>query len=134
MDMASACLAGVKCRFDGGDKTDSDIYERFLRGEIIVFCPETLGGLTVPRSKMRVEGGDGGDVLDGKAMVVSEKNDFRELLTAALLKGAEKCATIAATIKPEKIYLKSKSVSCGISVNGVTAESLKRAGFNLVEI
>jgi uncharacterized protein YbbK (DUF523 family) len=134
MDMASACLVGVKCRFDGGDKTDPDIYERFMRGEIVPFCPETLGGLTIPRSPMRLDGGSGGDLLDGKAKIVNEKNEPPELLTAALIKGAEKSAMIAAAIKPEIIFLKSKSVSCGVSVNGVTAELLKRAGFNLVEI
>ena len=146
MDMASACLAGVKCRYDGGDKTDPEIRERFLRGEIIPFCPEILGSLTVPRSPMKIEGGNGADVLDGKAKperpvrVVNESGDDPELLTEALIKGAKKSAAMATAIKPEKIYLKSKSLSCGVSVNGVTAELLKRAGtsgatgFTLVEI
>jgi len=134
MDMASACLVGVVCRYDGGEKTEPEIRERFMRGEIVPFCPETLGGLPVPRSPMRVEGGTGGDVLDGKAKVTDEAGGDTEMLTAALIKGAEKSAEIAAAVKPEKIYLKSKSVSCGITENGVTAELLKRAGLRLVEI
>ena len=140
MDMASACLVGVNCRYDGSNKTDPEIRERFMRGEITVFCPETLGGLAVPRSPMRIESGSGGDLLDGKAKperpvrVVNEKNENPEMLTAALIKGAKKSEGIAAAIKPEKIYLKSKSVSCGIRANGVTAELLKRAGYSLVEI
>jgi len=140
VDMASACLVGVNCRYNGGEKTDPQIRERFMRGEIIPFCPETLGGLTVPRSPMRVEGGTGGDVLDGKAKperpvrIVNEAGGDPELLTDALIKGAEKSAAIAQGLKPENIYMKSKSVSCGVTENGVTAELLKRAGFRLVEI
>jgi len=134
MDMASACLVGVNCRYDGGEKTETAIRERFMRGEIVPFCPETLGGLTVPRSPMRLDGGTGADALDGKARIVSETGGDTEMLTGALIKGAEKSAAIAAAIRPEKIYLKSKSVSCGVTENGVTAELLKRAGFRLVEI
>ncbi|MFQ5432690.1 MAG: DUF523 domain-containing protein [Nitrospinota bacterium] len=134
MDMASACLVGVNCRYDGGEKTEPEIRERFMRGEIIPFCPETLGSLPVPRLPMRLDGGTGGNVLDGKAKIVNETGGDTEMLTAALIKGANKSAAIAAAIRPKKIYLKSKSVSCGVAVNGVTAELLKRAGFRLKEI
>ena len=137
VDLASACLVGVKCRYDGKDKTVKEIRERFMRGEIIPFCPETLGGLTVPRSPMKIEGGNGGDLLDGKAKIVNEQGDDPDRLTQALIKGAQKSAAMADGLKPEKIYLKSKSVSCGIGENGtagVTAALLRREGYDLVEV
>lgn len=135
--MASACLVGVKCRYDGTDKTVKEISERFMRGEIIPFCPETLGGLSVPRSPMKIDGGNGSDVLRGDATVVNENSDDDGRLTAAIIKGAQKSAAIAAVIKPERIYLKSKSVSCGLgenAVTGVTAAFLQREGYELVEV
>ena len=140
VDLASACLVGVRCRYDGTDKTVKEIRERFMRGEIIPFCPETLGGLSVPRSPMKIKGGTGGDLLDGKAEIVNEQGGDPGLLTQALIKGAQKSAAMAETLKPKKIYLKSKSVSCGIGENGVaevtgvTAALLRREGYDLVEV
>lgn len=135
--MASACLVGVRCRYDGTDKTVKEIRERFMRGEIIPFCPEILGGLSVPRPAMKIEGGNGGDVLDCKAKIVNEQGGDPGRLTQALIKGAQKSAAMADGLKPEQIYLKSKSVSCGLGENGaagVTAALLRREGYDLVEV
>jgi uncharacterized protein YbbK (DUF523 family) len=137
MDMASACLVGVRCRYNGKDKTVPEIRELFIRGALAPFCPEMLGGFGVPRAGMRVEGGNGYDVLRGDATVVNENGGDAGRLTAAIIKGAEKSGAIAAGIKPEKIYLKSKSVSCGLGENGVTgvtAAFLQSEGYHLVEV
>ena len=136
-DMASACLVGTDCRWDGESKPDSKLTERFYAGEIIPFCPETVAGLGVPRSRMEITGtGDG--ILDGDGSVRNEEGEDK---TAEMINSAKKIAAFASIIKPSLIFLKSKSPSCGIKTEGiygtpvgVTAALLQREGFRLEEI
>ena len=73
MDIASACLAGVKCRFDGEARPDEKIVELYQKGLVKLVCPECLAGLPAPRCPSEISGGDGADVLDGRARVRAEK-------------------------------------------------------------
>src|SRR5260370_16658478 len=48
--IVSACLVGVRCRFDGKDKDDPAAVARLAGdGEILPLCPEVLAQLGVPR-------------------------------------------------------------------------------------
>jgi len=67
MIIVSACLAGLRCRYDGGEKLarkSSDCW----RKERPSVCPEQLGGLPTPRLRRtdrdRVIRKDGVDVTD----------------------------------------------------------------------
>ncbi len=138
VDLASACLVGVKCRYDGESKVNEKLRQLFLEGEIIPVCPELLGGFPAPRPRMEIENGDGKDVLEGRAKVMDE--NARDC-TGAVVEGALKTVAIAQSVKPEKIYLKSKSPSCGAGggtgengILGVAAAALLKAGFNLINI
>ncbi len=132
--MASACLAGAACRYNGGAKTDPAIRTLFEDGVLIPFCPEVLGGLSVPRSPMLFEGGDGAAVLDGAARVVTGGGEDR---TAAILEGALLSAAMAEAVKPATVFLKARSPSCGCEAGGaigVTAALLRRRGFALESV
>lgn len=71
----SACLLGDQCNFNG-----KDLLSNFVNGlkqvpqiEFIQFCPEDVV-FGSPRANLRIVGGDGFDVLDGKASVINEHN------------------------------------------------------------
>ncbi len=100
MDIVSACLVGVNCRFDGGSKTDLELLARFQNGELIPVCPEQLGGLTTPREPAEFK--------NGKYLTKSG-ND----VTANYLLGASEALKIAKLCKAECAYLKSNSPMCG---------------------
>ncbi len=49
MVLVSACLLGIKCKYDGGDNYRQEIIEQKNKEILIPVCPEQLGGLSVPR-------------------------------------------------------------------------------------
>lgn len=131
--LVSACLCGISCRYDGESKP-VDKYVRMLRdGKCLPFCPERLGGLTTPREPAEITGNDGFAVLDGKAEVLLR--DVPGNVTSFFIKGACLSVSLANAVRPQTIYLKEKSPSCGlrngISMPGVAAAALIRAGFSV---
>ena len=85
MVAASACLLGYCCRYDGRTSPSKTLVNRAAREAVLPICPEELGGLPTPRTPCDLHGGDGFDVLDGRARVVDrEGND----VTKAFLRGA----------------------------------------------
>jgi len=132
MILVSACLAGMKCRYDGNDTFKQDIFDLVLKGEAIPVCPETMGGLEVPREPAeRV----------GDKVISKSGRD----VTIEFKKGAEKTLEIALINKIELAILKSKSPSCGVSKiydgsfssklipgNGITTELLMKNGIRVI--
>ena len=49
MIVVSACLAGVRCRYDGAAKPCTEVLRLVASGQAIPVCPEQLGGLPTPR-------------------------------------------------------------------------------------
>lgn len=71
-----------------------------------------MGGLPTPRNPAEIVGGDGFDVLDGKARVIdSQAND----VTEEFIRGAEQALWIAQMVKAKEAVLKSRSHFCGSS-------------------
>jgi len=133
-DMASACLVGVRCRWDGRTRTDPDLFEKFSNGFITPFCPELLGGFGIPRPRLTVENGDGRAVLEGRGSVLSETG---ENVTDKVVEGARKSLALAELVSPSVIYLNARSPSCGVSdegITGVTAALLMQNGFAVKEV
>ena len=131
--VASPCLCGIPCRYDGRSKP-VDRFLRMLRsGECVPFCPVQLGGLTTPREPVVLSGGNGYGVLDGTGKVILR--DVHGDVTAEFLRGAELSVRYASALNPNIIYLKEKSPSCGISCGdnmpGVAAAALMRSGFRV---
>jgi len=105
-------------------------------------CPETSGGLSVPRLPCEITGGDGGGVIAGKARVINKNG---EDMTSAFLDGAEQTLDTALKNQIDLVILKDHSPSCGVGEiydgnfsgklrtgDGVTAALLKKYGINVI--
>ncbi|KIL25070.1 Purine nucleoside phosphorylase [Bacillus safensis] len=80
MIVVSACLAGLKVRYNGSHRLDQRIEELVEEGKAVTVCPELLGGLSTPRPPAEIIGGDGHDVLQGLASVIDvHGNDVTEM-------------------------------------------------------
>jgi uncharacterized protein YbbK (DUF523 family) len=111
--IVSACLAGINCRYDGGNSSSSKIREMVKQGKALPVCPEQLGGLPTPRVPSEIIGGDGKDVLAGSAGVI---NLAGENVTAEYIRGAFEALNIAKLVSAEKAVLKEKSPACGCRI------------------
>lgn len=144
MDIASACLVGKKCRYDGESREDQEIKKLYLEGKVKAVCPECHAGLKTPRCPSEIAGGDGNDVLDGTARVLAEDGADR---TQEFIEGAKMTLDEARKCGAKRAYLKSKSPSCGLSViydgtfsgklkpgMGVTAALLLKNGIEVTEV
>lgn len=49
MIVVSACLAGLKVRYNGSHRLDQRIEEFVQEGKAVTVCPELLGGFSTPR-------------------------------------------------------------------------------------
>jgi uncharacterized protein YbbK (DUF523 family) len=141
MKIISACLLGVNCNFEGKNWQNTELLKEFAEGGLFPVCPEVLGGLTCPRDPSEIIGGDGGDVLDGKAKVVSINGKD---VTEQFLKGAQQTLAIAKAVSATEAVLIEKSPSCGAGKifdgtftekfkpgDGVPAALLKRNGIKV---
>lgn len=95
---------GERCRYDGAVKGRIKI-----EGAVPV-CPEALGGLLTPRMPAEIVGGDGNDVLCGRARVLT--SDGRDV-TAEFIAGARATFAVCQRAGAKRAVLKSKSPSCG---------------------
>jgi uncharacterized protein YbbK (DUF523 family) len=69
--LVSACLLGVPTAYDGGARLQAGLISLTAQGQVVPVCPEVAGGLRVPRLPAEIAGGDGDDVLEGRARVVT---------------------------------------------------------------
>ena len=141
MILVSACLLGVKCRYDGGNSRDKSVLKYLESTDecIIPVCPEQLGGLPTPRNPSYLpEGGQKVIEGEGKAIMVGGKD-----VTSQFKKGAEETLKIAKLFDARKAILKSGSPSCGVKKfpkkpekkregMGVTAALLERNGIETI--
>ncbi len=142
--LVSACLLGVNCRYDGGNSRNDKLKEHKQTDELIPVCPEESGGLPTPRPAVEIVGGDGNDVLDGKAKVMTADGQDK---TKEILKGAQHALELAQSKGATSVIFKARSPSCGCgeiydgsfsgtltSGDGVTTALLKRHGIDVVSI
>ncbi len=141
MFLVSACLAGINSRYDGKDSLVEHFQDLVAMGKALPVCPEQLGGLPTPREPIELVGGDGEDILNGRAKAIGRSGtDY----TKELLRGADEVLKIAALIKARTVFLKDDSPSCGcahikagdrrIRGRGVTAAALLKAGIKVEAI
>jgi len=107
----------------------------------IPFCPEQLGGLPTPRPPANIEGGDGYDVLAGKARLLDATGKD---VTDSFRKGAKEAYSLARLCGSSLAIMKSKSPSCGIKTPhcetetgmgpGVTAAFFMSQGIRVFEL
>ena len=126
--IVSACLAGVNCRMEGGNKLVPEIKRLVDEGKSIPVCPEELGGLPTPR--------DPSEQRNGRVFSKSGKD-----VTAEFIRGAEESLRIGREHGCTCAILKAKSPSCGVGLihngrfdgglmegNGVFTQMLLDAG------
>ena len=107
----SACLLGIRSRYDGKSKPVPGLAERLsdMGLEVIPVCPEVLAGLGVPRPPMHFEGGDGRALLAGHAELLDIRGrscgEAMRLGAARALHLTKGCGTL---------LLKERSPSCGL--------------------
>jgi uncharacterized protein YbbK (DUF523 family) len=129
--LISACLVGLCTRYDGQTKANPDCLTQINITDWIPVCPEQLGGLPTPREAADIVGGDGKDVLAGKARVVTKSGID---LTAEFIRGAEQVLQIAQLQNISMAFLKARSPSCAVHGKiGVTAALLQSTGIELKE-
>lgn len=137
--LVSRCLLGHRVRYDGGASGPFDLLEQWIEeGRVVPLCPEVAGGLPTPRAAAEIPGGQGGEVLDGTAAVITTDG---EDVSAQFLEGARQALELVQRQGIRVAVLKANSPSCGnlltydgtfsgvkVSGEGVTAALLKRHG------
>lgn len=136
MILVSACLAGVCCKYSGGNNYNEKIFDLVKKGNAILVCPEQLGGLATPRAPAEIR------TIQGKRYVMTKDG---EDVTENFKRGANEVLKLAKSLNIKKAVLKSKSPSCGygkiydgtfsgklISGNGILADMLIQNGVEVV--
>ncbi len=111
--LLSACLAGEKCRYTGDGFDFPELRRLVEEGRALPVCPEVLGGAPVPREPCEIVGGDGFDVLDGRAVVLDVRGKDK---TGIFLRGAREVLSAAKKCGVKLAILKERSPSCGSSM------------------
>lgn len=139
MILVSRCLLGHRVRYDGGASGPFDQLQQWLdEGRVVPLCPEVAGGLPTPRAAAEIPGGQGSEVLDGRAAVITTDG---EDVSTQFLSGAFQALALVREHGIRVAVLKANSPSCGnlftydgtfsgvkVSGEGVTAALLKRHG------
>lgn len=129
----SACLLGENCKYNGGNNYSQKVADYVAEMEVIAFCPEVLGGLSVPRETCEI---------------VTDANGMRSVITATgtdvteqYVLGAKKTLDLLLESGVARVILQLRSPSCGFGTiydgtfsgkltdgNGMTAELLSEHG------
>ena len=132
--MVSACLAGENCKYNGGNNRNEKVLQLMEGKEVILVCPEQMGGLPTPRVPSEICHG-----------IVTARDG--RVVDAEFRAGARKCLETALLEQPDLIVLQSRSPSCGVKQrydgsftgklvdgSGVTAQLLMENGFRCVDV
>ena len=129
--LISACLVGENCKYNGGNNLNTKIESLLEKYDLIPFCPEVEGGLTIPRNPSEVK---------GESVYMDNGKD----VTDNFYKGAKKALMLCLYLKIKIAVLKERSPSCAthqihdgsfsntlIGGMGITAKMLKDNGIKV---
>ncbi|MDH6603536.1 uncharacterized protein YbbK (DUF523 family) [Bacilli bacterium PM5-9] len=110
---ASACLCGIKCRYNGLSITNLNENEVCF----LPICPEILAGLPSPRNPIEIKGkiNDNAydDLLAKRVKVVDkEGNDYSD----KIIEGVNKALQVIIDNEIELVVLKDCSPTCGCGI------------------
>lgn len=111
--LVSACLLGLRSAYDLRVKPVPAPLERAIGSgavTVVPVCPEQQGGLSTPRLPAEIRGGEGADVLEGRAVV--HRIDGADV-TPEFVRGAQDALALARMVRPALCVLKERSPSCG---------------------
>lgn len=131
----SACLIGVNCKYNGKNNLNYQVTDYLQGKEVILICPEELGGLTTPRIPSEIQ--NDGSVINKSGFDVTEN----------FILGAKKALEIMRNANCQCVILKDGSPSCGykfiydgsftgkrIRGQGVAARYLKENGIKIIDL
>jgi len=124
--IVSACLVGLRTRYDGNSSPDPELLEMFRRGELLPLCPEQLGGLPTPREPFEFVGGDGEAMLKGQAKLIGKRTNTDG--SRFFIRGAQEVLKVVKFLNIKKAYLKEGSPSCGVNWVHVDGKIVKGCG------
>jgi len=124
MVLISACLLGIRCRYDNKilklEPSQKKIINNLIKHEVLIpVCPEQLGGLPTPRSPAKI--------IKNKVM-----NEQGIDVTQNFKNGAVQIVKLAKIFKIKTVYLKNSSPSCGKS--GITTKNLRKLPVKIYHI
>ena len=132
MNLVSACLVGINCKYNGGNNYNEKVLELVKTGMAIPVCPEQLGGLMTPRNPS--------EIVNDKVMM----NDGTDV-TSNYERGAQEVLELCKKLNITKVILKSNSPSCGYGTiydgtftgtkvpgNGITTNLLLKNGIEVI--
>ncbi|MEM3161731.1 MAG: DUF523 domain-containing protein, partial [Candidatus Bathyarchaeia archaeon] len=100
LKLCSACLLGVKCRYDGKSSRHEKVIKLLEKEVLIPVCPEQLGGLPTPREPVELK--------EGRAITKSGRD-----VTENFVRGAKQVLELAKLFRIEEAIMKQGSPSCG---------------------
>lgn len=133
--LVSACFLGEKVRYDGKSKSlmNKTLLHWKQQKQLISFCPEVAGGLSVPRKPAEIQ-------QDNSLIITSDGDD----VTSQFIKGAQRALDICQQHNIRFALLKESSPSCGsttiydgdfrnqkIQGEGVTTALLRKNGIRV---
>lgn len=124
----SACLFGRNVKYNGGNNRNEELISLLKDHEVILLCPETAGGLSVPR--------DASERQNDRVVSCHGKD-----VTAAYSRGTDLCMQKIREENVQLVILKARSPACGkdriydgtfshtlIRRDGTLAEAVRQAG------
>ena len=136
MILISACLAGINCKYSGGNNLNPNLRDLVNSGKAVPICPEQLGGLVTPRTPAEIIK----DSEENIKVITKTGTD----VTKEYILGAERALAIAKALNIKTAVLQSRSPSCGcgyiydgtftkhlIVGNGITAELFMKNGIKV---
>ena len=126
--LVSGCLAAWPCGIDGTDYgmgTSLADLVSLPTFRALPFCPEQFA-LGTPRSMPDIHGGDGVDVLAGRAKVLDEQGND---LTQKMIEGARAMVAFAVEVEVELAILTDMSAACGSQVISDGCRLVDKRGF-----
>lgn len=132
MRLCSACLLGIKCKYDGTGNRNEKVLKLGKKEILIPVCPEQFGGLPTPREPSEQR---------GKKVVTKSGKD----VTKNFKRGAKEVLKLAKLLGIKKAILKQRSPSCGVGQiydgtfskriikgDGITTTLLKKNGIKAI--
>lgn len=110
MILVSACLLGKNVKYNGEHNYNQDVIEFLKDKDYLPICPESAGGLSIPRLPSEIQGGTGLEVLSGTATVINQEGAS---VTEAFIKGAKTIEPLLKKYNITMAILKENSPSCG---------------------
>ena len=136
MILISACLAGINCKYSGGNNLNPELRDLVNSGKAVPVCPEQLGGLITPRTPAEI-------IKDSERNIKVITKTGTDVTKEYIL-GAERALAIAKALNIKTAVLQSRSPSCGcgyiydgtftkhlIVGNGITAELFIKNGIKV---